>query len=203
MKKIISIAASVLCAALASAADAPKPAAAAEPAANAKAQYADPNPYAEYGKAMASEKGFKMAVEWQAENAEALEKATSCETLEKLAGTGEAMDALLAKVAGAYGTDPIVATQIAAVTARSMCTKCPKAPAVRDRWTAALLKAARESKDDYRAMFFLDQLRWCGKPGDAAEVRKIGENAPKAVKEFAALVAGELESTGPAAKPGK
>jgi hypothetical protein len=43
-------------------------------------------------------------------------------------------------------------------------------------------------------MFLLDQLRWCGKPSHAAEIRAIGAASDAAeVKAFSLVVARELE----------
>ena len=55
--------------------------------------------------------------------------------------------------------------------------------------------AAADAPDAYRAMFFLDQLRWCGNPSDAAKVKALGgKSGEKSVKDFAAMVAAELSA---------
>ena len=178
MKKLLSIALSAI--ALATfAADAQK---------NAEAPAE--NPFSDYSAAMRSTKENPSAVEWQAANEAAIAKAVSKEVLAKLAVKPAA---LLAQVKGAYETDPVVATQIAAITQRAACAKCPKK--FRAAWNAALLKAAAEAPDAYRAMFFLDQLRWCGNPSDAAKVKALGgKSGEKSVKDFAAMVAAELSA---------
>ena len=52
------------------------------------------------------------------------------------------------------------------------------------------VQAAQET---YRTLFLLDQLRWCGKPDQAAAVRRLADASKDgAVKAFAALVAREL-----------
>lgn len=151
------------------------------------------NPYSDYGAAMRSAKGLPSAVQWQKTNNAAIEKAVSKETLAKLAATPGAMASLLSQVKGAYATDPVVATQIAAISQMAMCAKCPKAAKLRKDWNAALLKAAETAPDAYRAMFFLDQTRWCGEASDAAKVKAVGEKSgEKSVKDFAAMVASEL-----------
>ena len=155
----------------------------------------DPNPYASYSAGMASDKAHPMAYEWQKTNEDDIENATDNSVIESLFESDESIAALLAKVGPAYTTDPLVATQIAAISQRVMCTKCPKTPVMRTRWTAALLEAARTSKDEYRTLFFLDQLRWCAYCDEAGKIRAIGAaSGKKSVMEFADMVARELDS---------
>ena len=131
---------------------------------------------------------------WQDRNAAELAAATSESALERFVLSPETADALLAQVKGAYGTDTLVAEQVAAVTQMTMLPRCERAPAQRALWTAALLRAAGNSEDDYRTMFFLDQLRWCGKNAQADKVLAVGQKSgSKAVNDFAAMVAKELK----------
>jgi len=183
----------------AKAAPAPAKAEAAKPApakaAPAKTADKDPNPFTNYDVAMRPVKGSPMAVEWQAAAAKDIEKATSCEVVARLTADRAAMDSLLANVDKAYATNPMVATQIAAISQKAMCSKCPKAPAMRKMWTAALYDAASKPKSEYAALFCLDQLRWCGYPEQAKDVRKLGAaSKSKAVKDFAEMVAKELDA---------
>lgn len=130
------------------------------------------------------------AVEWQNANDKELAAAIADAELDKAVASSAAADALLAGVAGAYDTDPLLATKVAAVTARTME---PGRTAARRIWADALLKAATESKDDYRTMFFLEQLRWCGFRSQRDGVRKIGEKASaKGVKDFVEMLLREL-----------
>ena len=153
----------------------------------------DPNPYTSYGAAMRAEKDHPSAVTWQGANKAAIDAATSREAIAKLVASKESMAALLAKVKPNYATDPVVSTQIAAISQKVMCTKCPKAPKCRDLWTAELISAAKASGDAYVKMYFLDQLRWCGKPCQADAVRAIGKDSgDKAVADFADMVAKEM-----------
>ena len=50
---------------------------------------------------------------------------------------------------------------------------------------------AEESKSVDVKLFFLDQLRWCGYPGQAKGVRAL--KGSKEVLDFADMVAAELE----------
>ena len=101
------------------------------------------------------------AVEWQNKNDAALAAATRPEVLAKFVATPAAAEALLAQVGPAYAGDPLVLTQIAAVTQLVMCPKCDKAPAARKVWVAALEKAVESAKDDYVRTFCRQQLDLC------------------------------------------
>ena len=169
---------------------------------------ADPNPYASYGAGMASDKASPMAVEWHDANRTALETETSDDKLATFAEDAESARALLSKVLPAYATDPLAAIQIAAVSQYVMRAEpgwwefwkwFGESP--RAIWTAALLEAAANAPDAYCAEYFLDQLRWCGYPEQAAKVLEIGKASKCcAVKQFAKMVAAELD---PAASCGK
>lgn len=153
----------------------------------------DPNPYTSYGAAMRNDKNHPSAVTWQGANKAAIEAATSKEAIAKIVASKESMAALLAKVKAGYATDPVAATQIAAVSQKVMCTKCPKAPKCRDIWTAELISAAKAAGDAYVKMYYLDQLRWCGKPCQVDQVKAIGKDSGnKAVADFAEMVAKEM-----------
>ena len=154
----------------------------------------DPNPFADYGKGMASDKDLPMAVEWHNQNAAALAKETDFKALQQYVMLPKNADDLLAQVKEAYKTDPMVATKIAGVSQIVMCQKWEKAPAAREIWTCALLGAAEKAPDEYRKMFFLDQLRWCGKSAQADKVLAVGQKSgSKAVNDFAVMVAKELK----------
>ncbi len=151
---------------------------------------ADPNPYASYGKAMASQKGNPMAVEWQAQNKAAIEQATSDKELVCFVRDAASAAKLLAEVKPAYATDPLKATQIAAV---SQFVMRPGWESARKIWTDALIKALQTAKDDSVRITYLDQLRWCGDKKHAAVVTLLAAATPsKAVQDFAAMVAREL-----------
>lgn len=161
---------------------------------------ADTNPFADYGAAMKPNKDYPMAVEWHAANRDAIEAETSDDKLAAFADSAESAAALLAKVKPAYATDPMVAAQVAAVSQYVMRAD-PSwwqfwswfSDTPREVWTAALLDAAAKGGDQYRTMFFLDQLRWCGFSEQAAAVRKIGKDSKdKAVRQMSGIVATEL-----------
>ena len=117
--------------------------------------------FADYGPAMAHQDGYQMAYEWQQKNPKAVADATKPEVLAAFVKDGAAADALLAKIGTSYDGDPIVLTQIAAVTQLVMCPKCPKAPACRKVWVAALERARAKTDDGYVRTFCDQQLRLC------------------------------------------
>lgn len=128
-----------------------------------KCELGQPNAtaYASYGAAMAHVEGYQMAYEWQRANSKAVADATKPEVLKTFVETPAAADELLAKIGTSYDGDPIALTQIASVTQLVMCPKCPKAPACRKVWVAALERARAASDDGYVKTFCDQQLRLC------------------------------------------
>ena len=117
--------------------------------------------FADYDRAMAHCDGYQMAYEWQRKNADAVKKATEPQVLAAFVATDDAADALLAKIGTSYDGDPIALTQIAAVTQLVMCPKCPKSPARRKTWVAALQRTRQATDDGYVRTFCDQQLRLC------------------------------------------
>ena len=128
-----------------------------------KCELGQPNAtaYASYGAAMAHVEGYQMAYEWQRANQKLVAEATKPEVLKTFVETPAAADALLAKIGTSYDGDPVALTQIASVTQLVMCPKCPKAPACRKVWVAALERARAASDDGYVKTFCDQQLRLC------------------------------------------
>lgn len=155
----------------------------------------DSNPakFDSYDSATKSVEGDPNATDWQAAEAERLKKETCPKALVASVADDCSMAALLASVKGAYGTDPMVATRIAAITQLSMCPKCGKAPELRYRWTKALLKALCETEDQGAQFVYLDQLRWCAFGPQSKCIAGFSTKAKNGkVAEFAALVAKEV-----------
>ena len=159
MKQILkSVLVPLALAALAGCATAPK---SYELPVNADGKYADPNVFAGYGPAMENTKDNPLGSYWQQQNRDRLAAATKTELIADFCSTPAKADGLLAKVGPAYTTDPVILTQIGAVTSLVMTPKCDKAPAARKIWVAALERALDGAPDEYRKAFFRDQLRWC------------------------------------------
>lgn len=137
---------------------------------SAAAEEKDPNEYADYGAATRSVKGNPMAVEWHAAEAAKIEAATKDCVLAGFVKDAASAEALLAKIGAAYDGDPIVLTQIAAVTQWVMLPDpwwCifwdGEHAAGRKVWVAALEEAARKNVGDgYVKTFCRQQLQWCG-----------------------------------------
>ena len=133
-----------------------------------KPKYVDPNPFADYGVAMRDSAKSPFAVGWsQAHDAE-IKAATEEDVLAACVADAESAAALLGKVKPAYESDPLVLTQIAAVTQWVMtddpCFLCfwkPLPSAGRKVWTEALARKIAESKDDYIRTFCRQQLDLC------------------------------------------
>ena len=141
--------------------------AAAKPAAE-KPKYVDPNPFAGYGAAMTDSAASPFAVGWsQAHDAE-IKAATEEDVLAACVADAESASALLGKIKPAYASDPLVLTQIAAVTQWVMrpepCWICfwkPSPAKGRVVWNLALSRKIAESKDDYIRTFCRQQLDLC------------------------------------------
>ena len=163
---------------------------AAAPAKTAEKKYVDPNAFASYGPGTATKAGDPSAAEWQAANKDALAKATSDAELVCFVRDDASARALLAKVKPNYGTDPLVASQIAAV---SQFVMRPGWESARGIWTDALIKSFRTASDDTVRMTYLDQLRWCGGKKHAAAIQVLASTSKsKAVRDFANVVVREL-----------
>ena len=163
---------------------------AADPAKPAEKKYVDPNEFASYGPGTATKAGDPSAAEWQAANKDALAKATSDAELVCFVRDGASARALLAKVKPNYGTDPLVASQIAAI---SQFVMRPGWESARGVWANALFDAFRMATDDTVRMAYLEQLRWCGCKKHAAALQVVASTSPsKAVRDFANVVVREL-----------
>lgn len=141
---------------------------AADPDPVKEVKFSDPNPFASYEQATAADKAHPMAVEWHQAQGAAIEAATAEDVLAAFVRNEAAALALLAQLREAYATEPLVMTQIAAVTQWVMrpepCWLCfwkPSPGAEREIWTAALRRRLAEAKDDYIRVFCRQQLDLC------------------------------------------
>ena len=146
---------------------------------------------------------YPTAVVWSAQNDESIAAATSDDVLAEFVDDDEAAAALLAKLRGAYATEPIVITQIAAVSQWVMePDPCwlffwePSRSSGRKVWVKALLARAEGSDDMYIKTFCLDQLRWCAPncPCVRERISGIGaKSGDRGVKDMSVIVLKELE----------
>ena len=135
------------------------------------------------------------AVEWQKTNDRALSAATSPEELKRHLVSSADADALLRNICGAYRTDPLVATKIAAVTQFVMSKNDAETRRRRVLWRQALLRAVSVREDAYCRIFLLDQLRWCGANEDTDRIVEIGnETEERSVKDMVKMVVEHIRS---------
>lgn len=170
---------------------------------------ADPNAYSDYGKAMASVKEDPMAVEWQAANEARIAALTTPKALADHVWDADSAAALLRRLRGAYDTDAMDMTVIAAVSQYVMepmigrengcqkrCSTPGAAPCQRKIWNLALIDAFKKTSDAYIQTFLLDQLRWSGCKCRAKEIRDLEACAANAeVKKYIAWTASEVDGS--------
>ena len=181
--------------------------------------YVDPNPYADYGPAMAPKAGDPMAVEWQSAQDAAIAAATKPEALAAHVWDAARAEALLAKVVdkGAYKADPMDMTVVGAVSQYVMealigrpngcqkrCSTPGAAPCQRKIWNLACIAAIRKTKDEYTQTFLLDQLRWSGCKCRAKDIRALADcAASENVKKYIEWTASEVDGSVFPAKSGR
>ena len=134
----------------------------------AEQKYVDPNPFAGYGEAMKSTSEHPLAVNWSQQNDAAIAAATDEDVLAAFVEDAESAKALLAGLKPAYASDPLLLTQISAVTQWVMmpepCWLCfwkPSPAAGRKVWVAALKTKILQSTDEYVQTFCRQQLDLC------------------------------------------
>ena len=175
----------------------------------AKPKYVDPNAFADYGPAMAPVKNDPMAVEWQQMDEAKIAAATTPKALADHVWDAASAEALLAKVQGAYKTDPLTLTVIGAVSQYVMeavigrangcqkrCSTPGAAPCQRKIWSPACIAAIRKTKDEYTQTFLLDQLRWSGCKCRAKDIRALADcAASENVKKYIEWTASEVDGS--------
>lgn len=129
---------------------------------------ADPNPFADYGSAMKSTTEHPLAVNWSQANDAAIAAATTDAALAAVVADEASAAALLEKIKPAYASDPLVLTQIAAVTQWVMLPDpwyCllwdGEHAAGRKVWVAALESKKATAADGYIKTFCQQQLDLC------------------------------------------
>lgn len=173
-------------------------------------KYVDPNKYSDYGPAMAPVKDDPMAVEWQNAAEAQIAAATTPKALMEHLWDADCADRLLAKLQGAYKTDPLTLTVIGAVSqfvmefvigtrtgCQKLCSTPGAQPCRRKIWNLACLRAFRKTKDEYVQTFLLDQLRWSGckcRTNDilALKAEAVSDNVKTYIDWVAAEVSGSM-----------
>lgn len=148
------------------------------------------NPFDNYDAGIARSGKYPLAADWQSANKAKLNAALKPEVLDAQVASPAAADAFLANLKEAYATDPVVASQIAALSVRVMDKGREEARVV---WSDALLRAAASASDPYRVCFCLDQLRWCGRASQIGAVRSLRRATPyREVAQLCDILIAEL-----------
>ena len=131
-------------------------------------KYVDPNPFADYGPVMKSTAEHPLAVNWSQANDAAIAAATTDAALAAVVADETSAAALLGKIKPAYASDPLVLTQIAAVTQWVMLPDpwyClfwdGEHAAGRKVWVVALESLKATADDGYVKTFCQQQLDLC------------------------------------------
>ena len=136
--------------------------------------------------ALACAHAQETAAQWADKNAKALQDAAGAPALAALVKQGRpAYDALFARIQTGGEADPVASVTVAALTQHVMAKDAPKA--ARKAYADALLAAAQNAKEPNVACFFLDQLRWCGLPGQAKAIAALATSADAGVAELAKI----------------
>ena len=164
-------------------------------------KFVESNPYGTYGRAMSPVKGLPRAIEWHFTDRAAVDAATAPEALEAVLADEGKIAALLAEVKPGYDTPVLAAAKIGAISQYVMENAGVSwwefwrddRSDEREDWAKALLKAAFNAKDDYVAIYFLDQLRWCGMCCQVPCLNKLSaKTSSKAVKDMVAIVVDQI-----------
>jgi hypothetical protein len=124
------------------------------------------------------------AAQWAEKNGDALATLSESALAQTAKQGAPAFAALFAEVKTAYASDPLSLTRIASLTQYVMR---PAGAAARAAYADALLAAAQRATDADVTCFFLDQLRWCGLPQQAAAVQAFEKSDKPGVAALAAM----------------
>ena len=136
--------------------------------------------YTKIGAATADAAGdAPLGTAWHAQHIEEVNEATADDALEAFVDAETAAAELLSRIKPGYQTDPLDAIRIGAVTQYVMANAGAKwyefwkssRSGERAIWVGALVKALSGAKDEYVAIFLLDQLRWCADEGKVDAIR--------------------------------
>jgi len=141
------------------------------------------------------------AAQWANKQQAALATINDAALADLLKQGAPALDVLLAEVKTGYASDPVAITRIAGLTQYVMR---PAGASSRAAYAGALLAAAQRASDADVICFFLDQLRWCGTPQQAAAIRAFEKSDKPGVATLAAMtVQAVTDDRAPKAAPVK
>jgi len=125
------------------------------------------------------------AAQWAAKNNDAFSAAVDPAAIDALLKQGTpAWERLFAEIKTAGASDPVASVRIAALTQAVMR---PAGAHARKAYADALLAAAGRAADGDVACFFLDQLRWCGIPEQAAALKTFEHSSKPGVAALATM----------------
>lgn len=124
--------------------------------------------------------------QWASDNNDALVAAADPAGLTTLLQQGQpALDKLFAAIQTDGKADPVASVRLAALSQYVMQREGAK---FRQLYATALLTAAQKSSQGDVICIFLDQLRWCGLPAQAAAIKAFEKSDKPGVAEFAPIV---------------
>jgi hypothetical protein len=124
------------------------------------------------------------AAQWAEKNKDALGAITDTSLADTLKQGAPALEKLFAEIKSAGASDPVASIQIAAL---SQLVMRPAGVASRKAYADALLAAAQRAADGDVACFFLNQLRWCGLPEQAAAIQAFAKSDKPGVAALAVM----------------
>lgn len=148
------------------------------------------------------ENAAPLGTAWHAQHIEEVNEATTDDALEAFVDSETAAAELLSRIKPGYQTDPLDAIRIGAVTQYVMANAGAKwyefwkssRSGERAIWVGALVKALSGAKDEYVAIFLLDQLRWCADEGNVDAIKAAAaHHDSKNVASLLAQVVRELK----------
>lgn len=124
------------------------------------------------------------AAQWAEKQKDALATLSATSLAETLKQGSPAFAALFAEIKTGGTSDALASTRIAALTQYVMM---PGRNAVRTLYAEALLAAAQRATEADVVCFFLNQLRWCGLPHQAAAIKAFETSTATGVADLAAM----------------
>jgi hypothetical protein len=126
------------------------------------------------------------AAQWADQQKDALAEISAPSLAVTVKQGAPAFEALFAGIKSGGTSDALASTRIAALTQYVMR---PGGASARQAYADALLAAAQRSTEADVTCFFLNQLRWCGRPQQAPAIQAFEKSAAPGVAALAAMTA--------------
>jgi hypothetical protein len=128
--------------------------------------------------------GAQTAAQWAEQQKETLAAINDTSLAETVKQGAPAFAALFAEIKTAGASDPVASVRIAALSQYVMLRGHD---AARKAYAEALLSAAQRATEADVTCFFLNQLRWCGLPQQAAAIQAFEKSTAPGVAALAAM----------------